>query len=298
MKHVANVSGGKDSLAHLLLILDLGLPLDEVLYFNNGMDFQAIGNIFKKLKPMLEARGVALIELHPENDFLYDMLDRPVESKKKGKHNGYGWCGGVCRWGTSEKIATLNKYAQGAVQYIGIAADEVHRRAELTGNKKSILVERGIKEADCLKYCRDRGWNWHEPTPMTESGFVDLYDILDLVSCWCCSNKNLKELYNIYRYLPTYWERLKKLQEQIARPMKKYTCNQYGEYGNLFDLEKVFRAEEANPTAFYRRYLMTMDLGAASGDIRYCPDCQHFVGCECFDGSPCDLFAKKTEEKP
>ena len=67
--------------------------------------------------------------------------------------------------------------------------------------------------------------------------------------------KNIKELYNIYRYFPDYWERLKKLQAQLARPMKKYACKQYGQYGNLFDLEKVFRAEEENPTGFYKRYL-------------------------------------------
>ncbi|MBQ7795429.1 MAG: phosphoadenosine phosphosulfate reductase [Lachnospiraceae bacterium] len=255
MKHIAQVSGGKDSLAQVLFIVETGLPLDEVVYFNNGMDFSAIANTFKRLKPILEERGVGLVELRPENDFLYDMLERPVESEQKGKHNGYGWCGGVCRWGTSEKIATLDKYARGAVQYIGIAADEEHRRAELTGNKRSILIEKGITEGDCLTYCRDRGWNWNEPTPMTESGFIDLYDILDRVSCWCCSNKNIKELYNIYRYLPDYWERLKKLQAQLARPMKKYACKQYGEYGNLFDLEKVFRAEEKNPTNFYKRYL-------------------------------------------
>ena len=255
MKHLAQVSGGKDSLAQVLFILDYGLPLDEVVYFNNGMDFTAIGNIFSKLKPILEERGVGFVELRPENDFLYDMLERPVESEQKGKHNGYGWCGGRCRWGTTYKIDALERYAQGSIQYIGIAADEEHRRAELTGAKKSILIEQGITEADCLTYCRERGWNWLEPTPVTENGFIDLYDILDRVSCWCCSNKNLKELYNIYRYLPNYWEGLKRLQAQLDRPMKKYSCRQYGEYGDIFRLEEIFKAEETNPTAFYRRYL-------------------------------------------
>ena len=32
---------------------------------------------------------------------------------------------------------------------------------------------------------------------------VRLYDILDRVSCWCCKNKNRKELKAIYQYLPT-----------------------------------------------------------------------------------------------
>ena len=77
------------------------------------------------------------------------------------------------------------------------------------------------------------GWNW------MENG-IDLYSILDRVSCWCCCNKNKKELYNIYRYLPKYWERLKDLQSKIDRPMKKFCNKKYGEYGNVFDMEKVF----------------------------------------------------------
>lgn len=47
---------------------------------------------------------------------------------------------------------------------------------------------------------------------------------------------------NINRFLPQYWEKLKKLQAQIPIPMKPYS--QKGvPYGNVFDLEKVFEQE-------------------------------------------------------
>ena len=75
---------------------------------------------------------------------------------------------------------------------------------------------------------------------------IDLYSILDRVSCWCCCNKNKKELFNIWKYLPEYWERLKELQGKIDRPMKKFCNKQYGEYGNVFDMEKVFADMEAS----------------------------------------------------
>ena len=57
------------------------------------------------------------------------MLERPVESKQKGKHNGYGWCGGMCRWGTTKKTQALDKCAKSknAIVYIGIAYDEPKR---------------------------------------------------------------------------------------------------------------------------------------------------------------------------
>lgn len=71
---------------------------------------------------------------------------------------------------------------------------------------------------------------------------IRLYDILDRVSCWCCKNKNRRELKNIYQFLPHYWKRLKELQARIAMPMKPYSRKGVP-YGNVFDLEKVFEQE-------------------------------------------------------
>ena len=84
---------------------------------------------------------------------------------------------------------------------------------------------------------------WNEHTTATASGYIDLYDILDRVSCWCCANKNLKELRNIYTYLPQYWEMLKNLQSQLERPMKKYIKNGIP-CGNVFELEEYFKREK------------------------------------------------------
>jgi hypothetical protein len=51
-----------------------------------------------------------------------------LELKQHTKH-GYSWCGGRCRWGTTDKLQALDKYAKskGAKVYVGIAADESHR---------------------------------------------------------------------------------------------------------------------------------------------------------------------------
>lgn len=86
-----------------------------------------------------------------------------------------------------------------------------------------------ITKADCLKHCYERDINWLE-------GGIDLYSILDRVSCWCCCNKNLKELKNYMIHLPEYWKKLKELQDQTERPMK------YNKY-RVEDLELRFKEE-------------------------------------------------------
>lgn len=243
-RHIASVSFGKDSLAMVLYILEHGLPLDEVMFYDTEMEFEAIYRIRDKLLPILASRGIRYTELSPPVPFLYDMLERPVVSKQKGSHFGYGWCGGVCRWGTTRKQQTLDAHSRGAAAvYIGFAADEPHRIQGLSPPKFAPLEEWGLTEADCLSYCRERGWWWLQASPAAEGGYIDLYDILDRVSCWCCSNKNRKELKNIYTYLPDYWERLKAIQARLDRPMKAYQNKRYGCYGRVEQLEEVFEQE-------------------------------------------------------
>lgn len=239
MKYIASCSFGKDSLAMVLLLIEKNYALDEVVFYDTGMEFQAIYNNRDKLVPILKSHGIKYTELKPERTFLYDMLAKPVYSKKNGHHLGYGWCGGNCRWGTTSKNSTIENYLKTlndeVYEYIGIAFDELDRIKD----KHYPLVDWKLSEQDCLDYCRERGWNWLEESV---DGAVDLYDILDRVSCWCCANKNLKELQNIYLFLPQYWERLKGLQSQIAKPMKRYSKKGVP-YGNVFQLEELFKRE-------------------------------------------------------
>lgn len=234
MKYIASCSFGKDSLAMLLRLLEERAPLDEVIFYDTGVEFQAIYDTRDKVLPLLESHGVLYTELHPENPFLYDMLERPVKGRDT---TGYGWCGGLCRWGTANKRTAMDKhkrqYGDEVVEYVGIAADETSR----IKNKVYPLVTWGMTEADCLHYCYSRGYEWLEDGG---AGIVRLYDILDRVSCWCCSNKNLKELKNIYRFLPDYWQKLRYLQFCQCRPLKGFYKDQPR---GVFELEKRFEAE-------------------------------------------------------
>ena len=233
MYYIASCSFGKDSLAMVLRLIEEDKPLDEVVFYDTGMEFQAIYNIRDKLLPLLAGKGIKYTELKPKVNMEEMMTSYPINGLN-GVHYGYGWCGGAYRRGTGEKLSALEKYQKDKIAYCGIAADEEKRLLKKRkGNVRFPLAEWGMTEKDCLEYCHEKGYFWEE-------NGIELYSILDRVSCWCCGNKNKKELYNIYRYLPQYWERLKDLQSKIDRPMKKFCNKKYGEYGNVFDMEKVF----------------------------------------------------------
>ena len=232
-KYIASVSFGKDSLAMLLLILEKNKPLNEVIFYDTGMEFQAIYNIRDTVVRLLKEKGIKYTELKPKLPFEYVMFEKPVKHRNGTISKGYSWCGGRCRWGTTEKNTIIKKYLKenyndAYKEYVGIAYDEPNRIKD--DNKKIyLLYDLKYTEKDCLRYCYSKGYSWEEDG-------IDLYSILDRVSCWCCANKNLKELRAYYKYLPTYWNKLKELQSKTERPFRNNK-------ESIFDLEERFKKE-------------------------------------------------------
>lgn len=96
----------------------------------------------------------------------------------------------------------------------GIASDETERiEKERNEHKLLPLVDWQMTEKDCLKYCYSKGFYWEE-------NGVRLYDALDRVSCWCCANKNKKELENMRIYLPEYYLKYIDLLKKIKQNNK------------------------------------------------------------------------------
>lgn len=97
----------------------------------------------------------------------------------------------------------------------GIAFDETTRiEKERNEHKLLPLVDWKMSEKDCLEYCYNSGFYWEE-------NGVRLYDILDRVSCWCCANKNKKELENMRLYLSDYYLKYIDLLKQIKHNNKR-----------------------------------------------------------------------------
>lgn len=172
MKYIASCSFGKDSLALILKLLELNYPLDEVIFYDSGVEFQAIYSNKNKLKPILESKNIRFTELKPTYNFIYLMTEKPVHKRDFSVQNGYKWCGGRCRWGTTYKLQAIKnhykQYNDFVVEYVGIAADEQDRllreRTKVCSNKLKLypLAEWQMTEKDCLDYCYKNGWNWLE----------------------------------------------------------------------------------------------------------------------------------------
>lgn len=143
MRYIASVSFGKDSLAMLLILIEKQYKLDEVVFYDTGMEFKAIYDIRDKVKELIKDKNIKYTELKPKESFLYKMLEKEVHKRDGSIQHGYGLCGGRCRWGTTEKNLTIakylkSKYGQAYKEYIGIATDET-KRIEKERNMHKLL---------------------------------------------------------------------------------------------------------------------------------------------------------------
>lgn len=85
--HVVSLSGGKDSTAMPIMMLERGMPVDEVVWFDTGWEFPAmVGHIGK-----VEAEtGVPVTRLRPDLPFNYWMFDHVRMKGARAGEAGYG----------------------------------------------------------------------------------------------------------------------------------------------------------------------------------------------------------------
>ena len=229
MKKIASLSGGKDSVAMVLKLIEEKWQLDEVVTFDTLWEFSSVYNVIEMVKKICEKNNIKFTVLKRNINSYYEMFVKPIKTRDGSEKFGYGWCGGNCRWNTTFKVQTITNYLKknypdGYQEYVGIAVDEPNR----VKDKLYPLVEWQMTEKDCLEYCHDNNIYWFE-------GDIELYTVLDRVSCWCCRNKNIKELRAMYNSLPEYWQKLKGMQSRINEPFKQS--------GSIYELEEVFEKE-------------------------------------------------------
>ena len=94
----------------LLLLLENKCKLNEVVFYDTGMEFNAIYSTRDRVKALLKELNIKYTELKPTEDFLYKMLEKEVHKRDGSVQFGYGLCGGKCRWGTTDKNRAIEKY--------------------------------------------------------------------------------------------------------------------------------------------------------------------------------------------
>ncbi len=84
---VVSLSGGKDSTAMLLMLLERKEPVERIVFFDTGWEFPAMHVHLEKLQKHI---GRRITVLRPREDFIYAFAHKPVVSRKTGRTGQIG----------------------------------------------------------------------------------------------------------------------------------------------------------------------------------------------------------------
>ena len=245
--HVASFSGGKDSTAMVLHMIERGDHLDEVIFCDTTMEFPAMIRHVEKVKQVIEGAGIKFTTLRSEHDFEYYLTSVDVPNRKPTSNHfgvpGYGWPSFKIRWCTKYlKLELINAYLidlrehYDVIQYIGIAADEDYRMEKKNNQDPSHrhpLRDWGWDEEIALKYCYGLGYDWEGLYEL----FRDKNTGRSRVSCWCCPLSSYDNLRILRLNYPDLWDKLLDLDRK--------QWQSYAHGYSVADFEHRFALEDA-----------------------------------------------------
>ena len=236
-KHIVSWSGGKDSTAMLLRMLELDQPVDIVLFADTGHEFPEMYEFVALMDEWLyQNHGlyvtVASYSDDPTNSFLDWFYGKITRGKRVGQERGMPLTAFHCYWSRESKSKTMLPYTEGNYVYIGIAADEAGRAVDVPKiEAKYPLVEWGWTEADALAYLDEKGWGELNP----------LFHRFPRTGCWFCPKQCIASLRTLWKHYPELWSKLKELERASA--------SGFAPGKDLTALERRFREENGAPAA-------------------------------------------------
>lgn len=236
MKYIASCSFGKDSLAMIIKIKELGLPLDEVIYCDIRFNEESLSGemplmrefIKKAEKKLKEEYGIEVKHITSDTTFYKQFYTK----KKRGKHIGdnYGFPYVVGSWCNSYlKLDPIRKYLktikEPVIQYVGIAYDEPKRYERLNHDThKTPLYDLKITEKEAMEICK----KYDLVSPIYKTSFRG--------GCWFCPKQRISQLEWLYRNHKELWNKLKE--------MEKDSHNTFRPNTTLEELEKRFNKDK------------------------------------------------------
>ena len=121
MQHIVSFSGGKDSTAMLLRMLELGMQIDKILFADTKKEFPEILEHIKKVEKYI---GKEVTIVRTEDTWDHWFYGKNKKGKLKGRMRGFPLFFFPCWWRREAKFKMLDPICKDNFRYIGIAFDD------------------------------------------------------------------------------------------------------------------------------------------------------------------------------
>ena len=125
MKHISMLSGGRDSTAMTLMILEKGLPLDDIVFCDTGLEHDLMYNYIDKLDLFFQRKyNIKITRLSPARSFDIYINEPRTKGDNAGKTRGTPSVIDMCFWRVESKREPVIRW----------------------------LKKQGLKVEDCIQY--------------------------------------------------------------------------------------------------------------------------------------------------
>lgn len=207
----ASVSGGKDSLYMLNLILNNldKYPLNGVVHFELEIDYPFIKDVIDYMENQCKKYNIPFFRIKPEKTFeeLYEKYKYPTRRCR--------WCNSVYKLNCKKQFNKMMKN-QGyeTYYYIGYCIDENKRYENRKLNELYPLVDENIEENYILEWAKE------------QEIYNNYYKINKRCGCMGCPMSTLIEWAYLYKYYPDwfwyFFEKIKETEEYLKEKGAKY----------------------------------------------------------------------------
>lgn len=232
----ASVSGGKDSLYMLKLILNNldKYPLDGVVHFELEIDYPFIKDVIDYMESECKRYGIPFLRFRPRKTWeeLYEKYGFPMRKAR--------WCNHHYKLDAKRQLEEfLNSRGFYSICYIGYCVDEEKRYSKRKTAKITEiypLVEENIKE--------DTIWAWAKTQPI----FNHYYETQRRCGCMYCPMTSSLNYAYLYKYYPeNFIFLIDKMREteavrerELGRP---FSCSSSNPKYNADYIEKIVKTK-------------------------------------------------------
>lgn len=261
-QYILSLSYGKDSLACLGAIEQLGWPLDRIVH----AEVWATDTIPADLPPMVEFKkkadkiikeryGIEVehicvekngVKWTYERNFYKKVLDKTLQARmlhpkwfNRGIHDIYGFPSRKGPWCNKLKFRGSIGWGNDTITYAGIASDEAERIDRWKSKLLMPLVEAGWDEAYCRKWCEENDLLSPIYTTATRGG------------CWFCHNQSVNQLRLLRKNYPDLWALMLKWDKDSPVTFK-------ADGHTVHDFDRRFQMEDENLIFSYDNFRWEM----------------------------------------
>lgn len=200
MKHIVSFSGGKDSTAMLIKMIEKGMQIDEVVFADTTLELPEMYEYIGKIESRY---SLNIKRITPKKSFDNWFFGKVTRGAHEGKTRGWPPANAHCYWSREVKDKALKKYTKGNIVYMGIALDEAKRICDYPDfTAKYPLVDWMMTEKDCFNFLSERGL------------LNPLYESFTRTGCYLCPKQSLRSLSIVFKDYPLLWDKIKEYDEQ------------------------------------------------------------------------------------